>query len=120
MSIKNRHNINVDETYFLPSTHSAGKLVYLFLGQSRIRVSPLGKEDFDLGPAFFPSLMELVAKKFNSVIETSFEQHLCLFLQILVLFSCSKPGFTHGEMASREENGTEENPETREKKIGCL
>jgi hypothetical protein len=46
--------------------------------------------------------MELVAKKSYTVLETSFKERLHLFLEILVLFSCSKPSFSHEEMEKKQ------------------
>lgn len=50
--------------------------------------------------------MELVAKIFNSVIKTGFEEFFDLLLEIFVLLSCAKPRFSHDvdkEAASWEE-----------------
>jgi hypothetical protein len=70
----------------------------LLLGQLRIRVSALGKDDFDLGPAGLPCFMELVAKTFNGVVKTSFEEVSDLLLEKFVLLSCTKPRFSHDDV----------------------
>ena len=78
----------------------------MLLGQRWINVSPLRIKDFDLGPTRLPSFIELVAKTFNRVIETSFDEFLDLFLKIFVLIGSVKPRFSHDddeEMASGEE-----------------
>jgi hypothetical protein len=57
--------------------------------------------------------MKLKAKIFNGIFETSFKQLFNLLLEIRVLFSCAKPGFSHEddkEMASRE-GGRKRTPE---------
>jgi hypothetical protein len=49
--------------------------------------------------------VELVAKIFNGVVKTSFEEPIDLLLEIFVLLRCAKPRFSHDdgkEMASRE------------------
>ena len=56
--------------------------------------------------------MQLVAKTFNVIIQTSFEELFDLLLEVFVLLCCAKPRFSHEddkEMASGGESNDEGN-----------